>query len=503
VATTYELPYRLPRTEIVVSGIHSYLDDQIVPEWSGESIRQLDIAVQTVADLRSKPVLELSQRFLSNYSGAVTQHADGRLSSAQRSHSGQGGTVIKSLATLAGAVARGLALATAPEGRPVNKETGDDRQVSERYAVQCREASDRRSKIARLQREAHKELVRLAEQVLEKTGTAARAKARMAEIQSALASLDSERRLAELHFEAWRASTRSSVENRFELRIPVAELPATTSDLEASQSPAGERMNGVPASLHDLWQRFGIGLLATWGDGRELQPQAVDDLKPSTIIQARHPDHLTLEVVHGQREQTVLDISHHLAVDEFSRLEKFDISRNIFRETRLEVTFDAQGMLIGASSSSTSALAGALGTAAAIPGALASGADSTGSVQTSLFEGRRASADAELARLRQEIRSRQERIVAVGAGILPEDAAELQRLRRFQSILDAQSRTSGADPALVSELAGHLGNSWDWRGLPSTALEIRIDGGTPASGIESTENTGGEEDSGGPRDPVL
>lgn len=499
-ATTYELPYRLPRTEIVVSGMHSHINDQIVPEWSGESIRQLDIAVQTVADLRSKPVLELSQGFLKSYSGAVAQAADGRLSSAHRSYSGQGGTVVKSLATLAGAVVRGLALGKAPGARPVNEETGDDRRVSEAYAVQCEKASDRRINIAKLQRKAHEELISLARQMVEKPAAAAGAKARMAQVQSALASLDSERRLADLHFEAWRAGTRSSVENRFELRIPVADLPATTSGTD--QAPAGESESGAPTSLCDLWQRFGIGLLATWAGCREGQPQAVDGQKSSTI-QARRPDHLTVQVVLGQGEQTVLDISHHLVVDEFSRLEKFDISRNIFRETSLAVTFDAQGMLVGVSSSSTSALAGALGAAAAVPAALASGVDSAGSAQSSLVEGRRASADAELARLRQEIRSRQERIVAVGTGTLPEDVAELQRLQRAQSILDAQSRTSGADPALVTQLAGHLGSSPDWRGLPPTALEIRIDSGTAPPGVNNAENTGGEEEGSGDSDDTV
>src|ERR1700752_4655189 len=44
----------------------------------------------------------------------------------------------------------------------------------------------------------------------------------------------------------------------------------------------------------------------------------------------------------------------------------------------------------------------------------------------------------------------------------------------------AQSKVSGADPVLVTELAAHVGGSWGRAPLPS-ALEIRIDGAPPAS----------------------
>lgn len=502
-AATYELPYRLPRTEVVVSGTHSRVTDHIVTSWSGESITQLDITAQTAADLRSCPVLQLRQGFLSNYFGAVTQHADGRLRSARRSHSGQGGTAVKSLATLAGAVVRGLALAGTPAERPVREETGDDRVVSDQYSIECRAAFERRIEIAKLQGKAHVELIRLAGEILEKPTAAPAAKARMAQVQSALASLDAERRLADLHFEAWRAGTRSSDENRFELRIPVAALPTEINELATLAASASTGVTGVPTSWSDLWQRFGIGLVATWGEGRKAQAQAVDNQKSSTI-QARRPDHLILQIVHGRGERTVMDISHHFVADEFSRLEKFDISKNIFRDTSLEVTFDAQGMLVGLSSASTSALSGALGATATLPDAFASGAESVGYAQNSLLEGRRASADAELARLRQEIRLRQDRVVTAGLGVMPEDAAELQRLQRAQSILSAQSKISGADPALVGQLAGHSGSSWDWRGPPPTALEIRIDDSTSASGNENTEGIGDDrEASDGPRNPAL
>jgi hypothetical protein len=510
VATTYELQYRLPRTEVVLSGTHSSVTDRIVSQWSGESVTQLDISVQTVADLEYSPVLELRQKFLSGYFGAVTQHADGRLRSARRSHSGQGGAAVKSLATLAGAVARGLALAEPSAGRSVQQETGDDLTVSRQYTVEHKTAADRRIDMAKLQRKAHEELLRLARRILEQPAAGSEARARMAQIQSALAALDAERRLADLHFEAWRAGTRSSVENRFELRIPVAELP-TREELVTLTAPGSTEARGVPSSWQDLWQRFEIGLLATWAEERPAQPPSVIKGQSSTI-QARRPDLLTLQVVRGRGELTVLGISRHFVVDKFSRLEKFDISKNVFRDTNLDVTFDDQGMLIGVSSSSTSALAGALGAASAVPDAFASGAESAGSVRDSVLEDRRASADAELGRLRQEIRMRRERIVAVEVGAMPEDAAELRHLQRAHSILEAQHKISHADPAVIGELVGHLESSWDWRGSPPNTLEIRIDGSTAAAHVQDASASGGQStedgaddhtDGPGARNPAL
>lgn len=161
------------------------------------------------------------------------------------------------------------------------------------------------------------------------------------------------------------------------------------------------------------------------------------------------------------------------------------------------MTFDGQGMLVGVATSRTSALSGALEAAASAPGAFASGAESVGHVQKSLFEGRRASADAELARLGKDIGLRQQRVVA--GGVLPEDVAELQQLQRAQSILNAQRTVSGADPALVGEFARHVEASWDNRG--PAAVEIRIAG--PAAGQQSSRDGDDSSPGGSTSNPAL
>jgi hypothetical protein len=346
-----------------------------------------------------------------------------------------------------------LALAAAPAERSVKIETGDDEEVFDHYHTKYKAESQHRIAIAQVQREAHRKIVDLARDILNKPAEEAKvARVRLAEVRTALSALNSERQLAELHFESWRAGTRSSVDNRFELRIAVADLPATIDKLPISDAAASANFGSVPRDWRDLWQRFDIGLLAAWENHRKDQPQPVES-GPSPTIQARRPDRLTLEIARGREPTTVIGISHHLVVDEYSDLARFEMSKNIFRKNGLEVTFDARGMLVGLSSSSTSALSSALAAAAAAPGAFASGADFVGRAQNSLLEGRRASADAELARLRQDIKQRRERVVAVSAGILPEDIAALQQLERAQSILDAQSKVTGADPAFVGELA--------------------------------------------------
>jgi hypothetical protein len=78
---------------------------------------------------------------------------------------------------------------------------------------------------------------------------------------------------------------------------------------------------------------------------------------------------------------------------------------------------------------------------------------------------------------------------------MPEDVAELQHLERAQSILDAQSKVTGADPALVGELAGHVESSWDYRGSLPAAVEIRIDGAAPGGADPEPRS--------GPRNPAL
>jgi hypothetical protein len=298
-----------------------------------------------------------------------------------------------------------------------------------------------------------------------------------AEVRAALALLDSERQQADLHFDAWRATTISVIENKFELRIPVADLPASVDGLAISD-PAAAQTTGIPTDVRDLWRRFEIGLIGAWDAPRQVHAQAVDT-NPSSKILARRADSLTLRLIQGHEDKTVLDVTTHLVVDEFSKLEAFDISENIFHDNNLEVTFDAEGMLVGVSASGTSALAGALGAVAAVPGAFASGAESVKKVQESI-DGRRASADAERARLQGDIKLRQERILRAGLGITQDDLVDLKGLQRARSVLDAQSKVSGADPVLVTELAAHAGGSWGRASLPS-ALEIRIDGAAPAS----------------------
>lgn len=89
------------------------------------------------------------------------------------------------------------------------------------------------------------------------------------------------------------------------------------------------KRSGAPTDCRDLWQRFQIGLLATRGAGRKDQPQAVGGEKSSSI-QGRRPDSLTLNVVQGHDPRMITDISHHLVVDEYSKLEAFDITAETF-----------------------------------------------------------------------------------------------------------------------------------------------------------------------------
>ena len=137
----------------------------------------------------------------------------------------------------------------------------------------------------------------------------------------------------------------------------------------------------------------------------------------------------------------------------------FDINKNFFRITSLEVAFDVDGMLVGLSSASTSAVSTALEAAAGASAAFTAGAESVQHAQKALLETKRTTAAAELSRARHEIERHQDRLLAVGPGA----TLRIQRLRNrlhVRSILEAQSRVSGADPALAGEIARHSTAGW-------------------------------------------
>jgi hypothetical protein len=96
---------------------------------------------------------------------------------------------------------------------------------------------------------------------------------RLAELEDLIRRLDAELRLADAHHDAWRATTRRSVDDVFEL---VATLHEATPELQASWGrPSVVASPDVPKTLRHLWQRHGLRVMV------ERSPSSISAAPPA------------------------------------------------------------------------------------------------------------------------------------------------------------------------------------------------------------------------------
>jgi hypothetical protein len=80
-----------------------------------------------------------------------------------------------------------------------------------------------------------------------------------------------------------------------------------------------------------------------------------------------------------------------------------------------------------------------------------------------------ATLDAELARVKNEVELRNQRLLAAGLDATGADTVERKRLEQLQGILEAQTKIRASDPGLVAELAKRAGGDLAWYQPPGPA----------------------------------
>jgi hypothetical protein len=158
-----------------------------------------------------------------------------------------------------------------------------------------------------------------------------------------------------------------------------------------------------------------------------------------------------------------------MVADQHSTTTAVDIPKALFRTRNRSVTFDEDGFLTGLTAEDGSALAGALSAATGAAEGFTSGVEGGTKAFNAIQSARRATLDAELARVKTQLELRQQRLVDAGLDATEQDAVELQRLQQLQGILGAQSEIRKGDPSLVAELLARAPGDLAWYSAPPPA----------------------------------
>jgi hypothetical protein len=277
--------------------------------------------------------------------------------------------------------------------------------------------------------------------------------------------------LAETQFHAWRAQKKSHKDVAFEFRAELMDIPLSIANANwqpGGGAPAGGRVE----NLQQLWERFGIGVQADWPrhSGRaERTPQAPPDDEPHTVF-TRTPELLHLHVVKAE-DDSIVEVSHELLAVADSRvpIHQFDLQASVWGENGLTLTFDENGFVSSVGTSTTPGFVAGLEAVAGVTEGFATGVESGTKAYTSVQAARRASMDAELARIKAQVELRQQKLTSAGLDATTGDAVGLQRLQQLQGILEAQTAITAADPEFVTALVGRANGALDWYAQPEPA----------------------------------
>lgn len=515
------LRYRLPCTTLVVTGTVTYTDDTLAPEAEPEfEATSIEFQLRTSADRRPQYEYEVAptRGWLFAYKASFATTTDGRLTTASAESSGQLGTVIASVASIAGAVIGfpKVALLGATVVETQNKKTDSELAAAKAESSESVPSSAEESHFGRLVGASARELAAYRgkhRRELERGGLLAAAQVSVADKISGLLSevatgsdvlveVRRQRVLQRLgeqqltpivaHYRAWRElQVRTSVDV-FEFAVSLQDLtmkePLTPRPDPKDSSPDDDAGNTLrdkgsapqlvrPESLTQLWDLFGVGVEAEW----ELESRTVGEPTtvrstdwssyPSTAVKTneivvRHPDMLRMRVVREIAGRLVASTwSRHAVVDEYSRHQVFHLATSWLGRRSLTLSFDEYGLPNGVSTEGSSSAAAGLQSLAGAPQAFAGGVEGATSVRSQLAGARRSGVAAELARVKGEVELRQQRLVAAGLDATEGDVVQLERLKQYQAILETQSNIAGADPDLVARLVS--GGGLDWYSAPS------------------------------------
>jgi hypothetical protein len=458
---TRTISYRLPRAELVVSGTVRRARDKLTdPRPLAEQPTTLvshAFVVRHVADPATYTVT-LPHGWLRTFKGSFSFTSDRRLVSASAESTGQLGTVLTAAATVAGGVL-GLGAVKTAAGVALGVPAPQD-PVDNQYRQDHPDVHARRKQTVDLLDRLRQAQLALADEVVADPA-AATAAARWNLLRRIRRSLEDDLAALDTHFAAWRAGTIETVDESFEFAVPLADLKGTAGEpADAATQSSAE----APKTLVDLWRRYGVGITATWGAGRN-DTRATIPPTPAKIV-TRIPDLVTLSIVeHRHGVPVVTAASRHLIMDERSQVEYFELEKSLFGRRSLALTFDADGVVTGVAVEGAASLAEAASTVGRLPASVAGGIGSLNTAVSGLATARRAALDAELARIKQQVELEQQRIAQAGLNATATDAARLQRLQQLQAILDTQTAIGKADPRLVAGVGA--GRDLDWYQPPA------------------------------------
>ncbi|MEP6979557.1 MAG: hypothetical protein ABJA16_02215 [Nakamurella sp.] len=465
--TNATIAYRLPVSEVVIDGVLSRTRDLLEGpmEWAvvPAVLAALTVSVETRADDVQHTVTIMSSG-LRSFTGTFGFTPDGRLSSANSESTGEGATLVKSVATLAGTVIGAVALAGDPAAEPTPQEAAYGATAAElnRYRTAFPEFSRAGGALV-----AYREQIR--GQIFQELGKLAEDVPNVAARRIAAEEVVSRRLAPHLrHYATWRASLRRTIEESFQLRIPLQALESQLGSLGDGPTPAEIYLR--PSSQEELWRTYGVAVTACWP--RDRSADASNASGSTTQVISRVPDLLEL-TVHEQRNglTVVTGISRHLVADNHSRHELHDIPRSWFGKRTTNLSFSAEGFLTEITMTTSAGLAAGLQSLANAPADLATGITGSTAIFTATDAARRAGATAQLGRVKQEIELRQQEALGRGLDATDADAARLQRLQQLQAVLDAQAKISGADPRLVAALNAPGELDWYERPKPAAPAE--------------------------------
>ena len=422
------------------------------------------VKLVTSADLSGSLTLTPPTGWYFTYKGSFGIAPDGRLTAASSDVTGEGGAIVKSLASLAGTALSVAALA-APDAP---KDDADDENIAAAYLG---DYPEEHAVFMGLRRARRKLGAQVADEIA-KVADGGGDLAELRRLRALLAIVGDQLVAADAHFRAWRSSKITTIEESFELRVALVDIPASVSEWASGGSVSD---GGAPASLEELWTRYGIGIEASWleaaqPDAKRADVAAVAVGSMADVVYTRGPELLELRLVKPDGAGAVeTGRQRAMVADDRSTITEHKLEKSFFGRKSLALTFDGDGFVSNVAVEGSSALAAGLSAATGAVEGFTGGVEGGTKAFKAISAAGSASLDAELARVTAETGLREKQLLASGLDATSADAVELKRLEQLQGILDAQTKISGVNPALVAELAKRADGDLAWYRTPVPA----------------------------------
>jgi hypothetical protein len=470
--------YRLPVSWLVVTGTVRTTTDELDPGLAASaSLIGVEYNVVTTGDSSQELTLTPPKGLFMTCKSTFGVGRDDRLMTVTSEVTGEGGAALKSIASLAGTAAAIVLLDT--DKRPLDD--AENATILGAYKGVYPE----QHAVLRDLRTAKSQLLHEIRQQLQHPDSADLASVQR--LRALLAIVDEQLSLVDVHFRTWRSSKRTTVDQYFELRVAIDEIPEQLDENGGGSSPG----SAPPTTVLDLWQRFGSSVYAIWVDP---PIDATGVGSSNNTVYSRRPRVLELRFVTRVGGKQILTDSRRLSVASAkSRVDAYKLEKSWLGRKSLLLTFDSDGFVASASTEGSSNLAAGLAAAESLPSAFTSGLETGTKLYSDAQAARRASLEAELARVKERMDLQSQQLLAAKASVTAADAVRLERLQQLQAILDAQAKITAVDPALVTELTKQAADDPAWYPPPVSAgspepqvIRLVVEGGSTVTPAEQS-----------------